>query len=131
MQKDKEARLAAALRQNLLKRKRQERERDRQMLWSSMQASGAAKGAPPSPDQTAPAVDAALRHVASAACTLAIIPMEDLLGLQDQPNLPGTLDEHPNWSRRLPGQADELLDEPVVAARLRDLRAVRTSPRKA
>jgi 4-alpha-glucanotransferase len=24
-----------------------------------------------------------------------------VLGLTDQPNLPGTVDEHPNWRRRL------------------------------
>ncbi len=106
-------------------REHDERERDRAMLWSAMQASGSASGAVPAADQSAPVVDAALRHVGRATCDLAIIPMEDVLGLQDQPNLPGTLDEHPNWSRRLPGRADELLDEPAVRARLRDLQAVR------
>jgi 4-alpha-glucanotransferase len=25
-----------------------------------------------------------------------------LLGLIDQPNIPGTVNEHPNWRRRLP-----------------------------
>jgi 4-alpha-glucanotransferase len=31
-----------------------------------------------------------------------ILPVEDLLGLEEQPNLPNTVDEHPNWRRRLP-----------------------------
>jgi 4-alpha-glucanotransferase len=30
------------------------------------------------------------------------VSLEDLLGLIDQPNIPGTVDEHPNWRRRLP-----------------------------
>jgi 4-alpha-glucanotransferase len=33
---------------------------------------------------------------------LLAISLEDLLGVIDQPNIPGTVDEHPNWRRRLP-----------------------------
>jgi len=33
---------------------------------------------------------------------LLAISLEDLLGLIEQPNIPGTVDEHPNWRRRLP-----------------------------
>ena len=33
---------------------------------------------------------------------LLAISLEDLLGLVEQPNIPGTVDEHPNWRRRLP-----------------------------
>jgi 4-alpha-glucanotransferase len=33
---------------------------------------------------------------------LLVISLEDLLGVVDQPNIPGTVDEHPNWRRRLP-----------------------------
>ena len=105
-----------------------ERHRDRQRLWSAMQASGAAHGDPPPPDQPAEAVNAAIRHVGGAACELTIIPLEDVLALPEQPNLPGTLHEHPNWRRRMPGDAATLLDDPAVAARLRDLDAARKHP---
>ena len=33
---------------------------------------------------------------------LLVISLEDLLGVPDQPNIPGTVDEHPNWRRCLP-----------------------------
>jgi 4-alpha-glucanotransferase len=33
---------------------------------------------------------------------LLAISLEDLLGVIDQPNIPGTVDEHPNWRQRLP-----------------------------
>jgi 4-alpha-glucanotransferase len=33
---------------------------------------------------------------------LLAISLEDLLGMIDQPNIPGTVDEHPNWRRFLP-----------------------------
>jgi 4-alpha-glucanotransferase len=45
--------------------------------------------------------------------------VEDVLGLAEQPNLPNTVDEHPNWRRRLPGMAASLLDGEAAAARLR------------
>ena len=31
-----------------------------------------------------------------------MVPIEDVLALDEQPNLPGTINEHPNWRRRLP-----------------------------
>ncbi len=42
-----------------------------------------------------------------------LIPMEDAIGLQEQVNIPGTIDEHPNWLQRLPHTMDECwqLDE--------------------
>ena len=33
---------------------------------------------------------------------LLAISLEDLLGAIDQPNIPGTVNEHPNWRQRLP-----------------------------
>jgi 4-alpha-glucanotransferase len=41
---------------------------------------------------------------------LLAISLEDLLGVLDQPNIPGTVDEHPNWRRRLPILIDEMAD---------------------
>jgi 4-alpha-glucanotransferase len=48
---------------------------------------------------------------------LLAISLEDLLGLIDQPNIPGTVDEHPNWRRRLPLAIDEIasaIDVPAL-----------------
>ena len=91
-------------------------------------ASGAATGPIPPPEETDLAVDAAIRHVGLAACDLAIVPIEDVLGLREQPNLPGTLDEHPNWRRRIAGNAATVLDGTRASARLRDLDSVRKRP---
>ena len=101
------------------------RAHDRDLLWSAMQASGAAEGDAPPPGGPGRAVDAAVKHVGAAACALTIIPLEDVLGLQEQPNLPGTLDEHPNWRRRMHGPAAALLDRPDVTARLHALDVTR------
>ena len=50
---------------------------------------------------------------------LLAISLEDLLGVIDQPNIPGTVDEHPNWRRRLPLAIDEIasaIDVPALKA---------------
>lgn len=97
---------------------KEERARDRATLWQAFRASGAATGNPPRPEAGASAADAACAHVARTASTLALFPLEDLLACEEQPNLPGTLNEHPNWRRRLDGPAAALFDAPAVAARL-------------
>ncbi len=94
------------------------RSRDRRLLWDAMRTSGAAQGDPPELDDADKAADAACVHVGRSACELVMLPVEDALALVEQPNLPGTLNEHPNWRRRLPGNAARLLDERATAARL-------------
>ncbi len=99
---------------------RAERAADRKQLWQAFRASGAASGgAQPAPDDAGPVADAALAHVGSTPSELAVIPLEDIAGLVEQPNLPGTTDQHPNWRRRMPSATADLLAEPAVARRLR------------
>jgi 4-alpha-glucanotransferase len=47
---------------------------------------------------------------------LMAISLEDLLGMVDQPNIPGTIDEHPNWRQRLPVALDDIASAIDVAA---------------
>lgn len=103
-----------------------ERVNERAMMWRAFEDSGAAQGAAqPAIDDPAPALDAAIRHLAQSTATLAVLPLEDALGLDEQPNLPGTTHEHPNWRRRYPGAAAHLLDAPTIEARLATMRARR------
>lgn len=87
---------------------------DRKALWSTI-GNGAAM---PAQDDPAPVVEAALRHLGGTPSALTIVPLEDLLALDEQPNLPGTIDEHPNWRRRLSGPLADLLAEPATARRI-------------
>jgi len=105
---------------------REERARDRAGLWDAMRDTGAAEGPAPADGEGALAASAAARHVGTAACALALLPIEDALALEEMPNLPGTTEAHPNWRRRLPGEAATLLDAPDVAARLADFARART-----
>ncbi len=106
-----------------------DRRRDRDLLWQAFRASGAAAREQPAEWDADPVVDAAAAHIGSAACDLALLPVEDALGLTEQPNVPGTLHEHPNWQRRLGPDAAVLLDEPGVAARLQSLDVARKAAR--
>jgi 4-alpha-glucanotransferase len=47
---------------------------------------------------------------------LLAVSMEDLLGVLDQPNIPGTIDEHPNWRQRLPVALDKIAAKVDLAA---------------
>jgi 4-alpha-glucanotransferase len=95
-----------------------ERAEDRGLLWQAFQQAGvAAQDVTAPPPESAP-VDEALAFVAATPSPLATYPLEDLLALEDQPNLPGSIDEHPNWRRRLALTVDQLFDEPAFCDRL-------------
>lgn len=94
---------------------------DRGLLWDAFSRAGAASGERPAPERTDPVVDAAIRYVAGSPCTLKLIAIEDALGVRDQPNVPGTTTEKPNWRHRLAGDAASLLDGEPVRARLKPL----------
>lgn len=64
---------------------------------------------------------AALSHIGATPAPLALVPLEDLLALEEQPNLPGTLDAHPNWRRRLPVTVEHLMQAPEVLERFEAL----------
>jgi 4-alpha-glucanotransferase len=58
------------------------------------------------------AFSAVARHLAATPSRIVCVSLEDILGLIDQPNLPGTIDQYPNWRVRLPNLIDDLaLDE--------------------
>jgi 4-alpha-glucanotransferase len=94
---------------------------DRRSLWRAFRrARAGAVGMPPPADTAAPA-DAAVKFIAETSSQLALLPLEDALALQEQPNLPGTIDEYPNWRRRYRGEAGDLLKEPQTRRRLEPL----------
>ena len=92
------------------------READRNMLWTMLCENGAAYGERPPADR--PPIAQTLRYVGSTPAPLAITPIDDALGLLEQPNLPGTIDTHPNWRLRLPASVDRVLEGDEIDARL-------------
>ncbi len=58
---------------------------------------------------------AAHRFLAQTRSVLVAVQIEDLLGLRQQPNVPGTVTEHPNWRRRLPKTLNEIAQLPLLS----------------
>ncbi|WP_454668928.1 4-alpha-glucanotransferase [Achromobacter kerstersii] len=96
---------------------------DRATLWRSVQSSSPAASTLPLP-RRAPSAEL-LGFVAATPCPLMLVPLEDLAGQLDQPNLPGTVAHHPNWRQRTPLSVAECLNSPASQARLQPVRAVR------
>lgn len=55
------------------------------------------------------------RHLADAPSRLLVISLEDVLHLDDQINVPGTVNEYPNWRHRLPVDLEDFRSQPGFA----------------
>ena len=61
-------------------------------------------------------LNAVVTFLSRTKSRLLAISLEDLLGVIDQPNIPGTVNEHPNWRQRLPLAIDEFAGAIDIAA---------------
>ncbi len=59
---------------------------------------------------------AAHRLLAEAASMVVTASLEDALGVEERPNMPGTTDAWPNWSLALPVPLERALSDPRVVA---------------
>ena len=68
---------------------------------------------------------AAYKFLASTPSMLVGVRLADLVGPEGQTNVPGTVDEHPNWRRRASVTLDEIAAQPAfreVTAAMREMR---------
>jgi 4-alpha-glucanotransferase len=56
------------------------------------------------------------RFLARTPAHLLVVAIEDALGIRDQVNIPATIDEYPNWRRRLPVWLEDLKLQDGLAA---------------
>ncbi|GGE20873.1 4-alpha-glucanotransferase [Aureimonas endophytica] len=100
---------------------REERKRDRRALVVALKEEGVlperydrvASGEDPLPARLEQDMaDAVHRFVARTPSVLVAIQIEDMIGSERQPNLPGTTDQYPNWRIRLPVFLEELAAHP-------------------
>ena len=111
---------------------RAERHAARGALLEALEREGLAKRAGMSQegglrDDVAFAVQAFLARTPAAVM---VVQMEDVLGVVPQANLPGTVDQHPNWKRKLPLALEELARHPRFKRVARELGAIRGRSRK-
>jgi 4-alpha-glucanotransferase len=105
-----------------------ERALDRERLQAALVAAGL------DPAQTSGAatrfgatpVAAAQCFLAGSNAALVALQLEDLLGMSEPVNVPGTLDEYPNWQRKLTASLDEVFGDDEIRAVLRRIRELRS-----
>jgi 4-alpha-glucanotransferase len=97
-----------------------ERDRDRAELLDALREAGFAPPAPvagdgPYTDELAEAVQ---RYLASSASSLVVLQLEDLIGMSEPVNVPGTSDEYPNWQRKVTVDVEDAFGSERVARAL-------------
>jgi 4-alpha-glucanotransferase len=104
-------------------------ERDRAELVALLRAEGlvpegAGEAGGPGEEEIVVAMHALL---ARAASRLVLVSPYDIVGETRQPNLPGTVDQYPNWRIPLPESLEELQADPRVRVVVDVLRTARPS----
>jgi 4-alpha-glucanotransferase len=106
-----------------------ERDRDREMLLTALREQGinpAHPGAPLEPytDELGHALHLYLARSCSALVALQI---DDLLGMTDPVNVPGTFAEYPNWQRKVTASIEDMAARGDLQARLAEINRARLS----
>ena len=76
-------------------------------------------GEAPVEGQIVPSVDELVagvyRELATAPCRIVTATLDDAIAVEERPNMPGTVDQWPNWRIALPVPLEEILEDPRVA----------------
>jgi 4-alpha-glucanotransferase len=97
-----------------------ERDHDRQMLLEALREQGlkpAQVDAPLDP-YTAELGQALHVYLARSSTALVALQIEDLIGMVDPVNVPGTNNEYPNWQRKVTLDLEDIAERADVAAHL-------------
>lgn len=106
-----------------------ERTRDRASLLAALEAVGLQPQ--DAPDAPAGFNDALARsihlYLAKSAAALVVLQIEDLIGMADPVNVPGTSHEHANWQRKLTQGLEEIFGGAAIARLLREVHHARSN----
>jgi 4-alpha-glucanotransferase len=102
--------------EKLLRKQTKERERDKALMLSALETQGILPHDIPSNPNTiahmTPELCLAIYHyLALTSCKLLLVSLDDIIGTLNQQNMPGTLDEHPNWMQKTPLSIDEFKND--------------------
>ena len=125
--RDADARLAAGVvGEDERRRQRDERHGERAALVDALVREGVM---PDSTPRDGPATEELRLGVhawlARTPAAVMVVQMEDVLGMADQANLPGTIDQHPNWKRKLPVPIEDWPRDARIRTLARQLVALR------
>jgi 4-alpha-glucanotransferase len=104
-----------------------ERERDREMLLAALAEQGLRPEHPSGPTEPfTPQLAHALHlYLARSRTALVAVQIEDLLGMIDPVNVPGTHQEYPNWQRKVTADLEDLAAREDLAGQFRELGVAR------
>jgi 4-alpha-glucanotransferase len=106
-----------------------ERERDREALLNALEEQGLRPQQPRSPSDpfTAELAHAMHLYLARSRTVLVAVQIEDLLGMIEPVNVPGTHHEYPNWQRKVSAEIETMAARADLAAQLDQIAAARAS----
>jgi 4-alpha-glucanotransferase len=105
-----------------------ERGRDRAALLAALDGERLKPARPASPGEAfTPELAQALHlYLARTKTALVALQIEDLLGMEDPVNVPGTDREYPNWQRKLTSDLEDMLDRADLDSSLAAIDQART-----
>jgi 4-alpha-glucanotransferase len=109
-----------------------ERQREKAAILAALNAEGLLPSGMPADVTHVPAMTWELAraihlYLARTPAWLVLVNLEDVLGTRVQTNVPGTVDQHPNWRRKLTTTVEELIRDDrfeQLAAELRSRRSL-------
>jgi 4-alpha-glucanotransferase len=66
-------------------------------------------------------------YLARSSAALVVLQVEDLIGMSDPVNVPGTHDEHPNWQRKVTATIEDIFEAEATAELLEDVQFARSA----
>ena len=104
-----------------------ERDHDREMLLIALREQGINPAHPSAPLEpyTAELGHALHLYLARSSSALVALQIEDLLGMTDPVNVPGTSDEYPNWQRKVTASIEDMAARSDLKARLAEINRAR------
>ncbi|HEX3915371.1 MAG TPA: 4-alpha-glucanotransferase [Steroidobacteraceae bacterium] len=106
-----------------------ERDHDREQLLTALRSEGLSPARPGAPlDPYSAELGHALHlYLARSRTALVALQIEDLLGMVDPVNVPGTSGEYPNWRRKLNADIEDMAARADFAAQFAEINRARSS----
>ncbi len=95
---------------------RMARNRDRGLILAALKTENLLPGGIPDdpalvPRMTPQLCSAIYGYLARTPCRMILVSLDDVIGTMDQQNLPGTVDQHPNWVQKTPLTVEEVIGD--------------------
>jgi len=105
----------------------QQRDHDRDMLLSALREQGINPAHPSAPLEpyTDELGQALHLYLARSSAALVALQIDDLLGMTDPGNVPGTFAEYPNWQRKVTASIEDMAARSDLARRLDEINRAR------